>query len=98
MENLTVLERQFFFQLIKELQIKSKTDELELAKEKRSHFLYLLFCPKGIFLRFVFYFIVYRIQFQNIHTFAYQKTLLHALSLLVSKIVESLQCILKKTA
>ena len=41
------------------MQIKSKTDELELAKEKRGHFLYLLFCPKGISLRFVFYFIVY---------------------------------------
>ena len=34
-------------------------------------------------------------HFQNIHTFTYQKTLLHTLLLLVFKIVESLQCILK---
>ena len=39
--------------------------------------------------------IVYWIHFQNIHTFTYQKTLLHTLLLLVSKIVESLKCILK---
>ena len=30
-------------------------DELELAKEKRGHFLYCLFCPKETFLIFVFY-------------------------------------------
>ena len=30
-------------------------EELELTEEKRRHFLYRLFCPKGIFLRFVFY-------------------------------------------
>ena len=35
-------------------------------------------------------------HFQNIHTFTYQTTLLHTLLLLVFKIVESLQCILKK--
>ena len=39
--------------------------------------------------------IVYWIHFQNIRTFKYQKTLLHALSLVVFKIVESPQCILK---
>ena len=38
--------------------------------------------------------IVYWIHFQNINTFTYQKTLFHTLLLLVSKIVESLQCIL----
>ena len=36
----------------------------------------------------------YWISFQSIHTFTYQNTSLHALSLLVSKIVESIQCIL----
>ena len=36
----------------------------------------------------------YWISFQSIHTFTYQNTLLHALSLLVSKIVESIECIL----
>ena len=41
------------------------------------------------------YSIVYWVHFQNIHTFTYQKVLLHALLLLVLKIVQSLQCILK---
>ena len=31
-------------QLIKNFQIKSETDELELVKEKSWHFLYHLFC------------------------------------------------------
>ena len=39
--------------------------------------------------------IVYWMRFQNIQTFTYQKALLHRLLLLNSKIVESLQCILK---
>ena len=30
-------------------------DKLELLKEKRGHCLYCLFCPKEIFLTFVFY-------------------------------------------
>ena len=38
--------------------------------------------------------ILYWIHFQNIHTFTYQKTLLHALLLLVFKTVESFHCIL----
>ena len=38
--------------------------------------------------------IVYWIHFQNIHTFTYQKILLHTLLLLVSKIDKSLQYIL----
>ena len=67
----------------------------ELAKEKRVHFLYSLFCPKNYFLTCVLsQCIVYWIDFQNIHTFTYQKTLLRKLLLLVFKIVESLQCIL----
>ena len=39
--------------------------------------------------------IVYWIHLQNIHTFTYQKTLVHKLLLLVFKNVESLHCILK---
>ena len=35
-------------------------------------------------------------HFQNIYTFTYQKALLHTLLVLVFKIVESLQCILKE--
>ena len=38
---------------------------------------------------------MYWIHSRNIHTFTYQKILLHALLLPVSKIVENLQCILK---
>ena len=38
--------------------------------------------------------IMYWTHFQNIHTFTYQKTLLHTLLLFISKIVESLHCIL----
>ena len=39
--------------------------------------------------------ILYGIHFQNIHTFTYQKPLLHTLLLLAFKIIKSLQCILK---
>ena len=95
----TVLERlTLCFSWYKNRQLKKNCDEMELAKEKRGHFLYCLFCPKEIFFEFVstlFVCKVYWIHFQNIHTFAYQKTLLHALLLLVFKIAESLQCILK---
>ena len=59
---------------------------MELAKEKRGHFLYHLFCPKEVFL-------TYWIHSQNIHTFTYQKTLLHTFLLLLLKIIESLQYI-----
>ena len=38
---------------------------------------------------------MYWINFQNIYTFTYKKTLLHKLLLRVFKIVENLQCILK---
>ena len=44
---------------------------MELAKEKRGHLLYRLFCLKGFFLIFVFY------HFQNMHNFTYKKALLH---------------------
>ena len=33
-------------------------------------------------------------HFQNIHTFTYQKTLLHTIFVLAFKIVESFQCVL----
>ena len=38
---------------------------------------------------------MYRIHFQNIHTFTYQKALLHTLLILVFETVESHQRILK---
>ena len=49
-------ETKLVLQLIYESKMKSKnSDELELPKEKRGQFLYRWFCPKKIFLRFVFY-------------------------------------------
>ena len=56
-------------------------------KKKRGHFLYRLFFPKEIFLTFVFHFSVFCIElhFQNIHTFTYQKTLLHTMFCLFLK-------------
>ena len=38
-------QRNLSLQLIQRSQMKSRTDELELRKEKRGHFLYRLFCP-----------------------------------------------------
>ena len=48
-------ETNLVIQPIKETQIKNKTDQLELAKEKRGHLLHCLFCPEGTFFKFVFY-------------------------------------------
>ena len=64
-------------------------------KKKEGIFLYRLFCPIEIFFNtcILAQCILYRIHFQNIHTFTYQKTLLQTLLLFVFKIVESLQCI-----
>ena len=39
---------------------------------------------------------MYRIRFQNTHTFTYRKTLLHAFLFLVFKTIEHFQCILKE--
>ena len=41
---------------------------------------------------------VYGIHFQNIHTFTYQKAVLHTFFLLDFKIVKNLQCILNGRA
>ena len=68
---------------------------MDLAKDKRGHFLYRLFCLKGIWKERP-QCIVHWIHFQNIHTFTYQKNILYTLLLLVFKIVESLQCMLNK--
>ena len=74
---------------------------MELVNEKRVHFLQLILSEENFRNNFCFISmycilcIVYWINFQNIYTFTYQKTLLHTLLLLVFKIVESLQCILK---
>ena len=52
---------------------------------QRKFFLRRKFCPEEIFLTFVFYIKVYQIHFQNIHTFIYQKSLLHTLFCLFLK-------------
>ena len=48
---------------------------MELAKGKRRHFLYRLFCPKEIFFKIcvLSQCILYWIHVQNLHTFTYQK-------------------------
>ena len=66
---------------------------MELAKEKRGHFLYRLFYPKKIFLTFVLYSV-----FNTLSEYAYfyiSKNITSYKILLVFKIVESLQCVLK---
>ena len=68
-------------------------------KEKESMFLYCSFCPNEFHLTFVFYlnvYIVYGIRFQNIHTFTYQKTLLHTRFLFL-KFLEVLSVSLRTT-
>ena len=71
-------ETNVVLKLIQESEIKSKTDELELAKEKRRHFLYRLFCPNFFLLLkicVISQFVVCWIYFRNIHTFTYQKNI-----------------------
>ena len=72
-------------------------DELELAKEKRGHFFGPPILSEGNFFNIcvLSQCKVHLIHFLSIHTFTYQKTLLHTLLLFVFKIVERLQCILK---
>ena len=69
------------------------------SKEKRRHFLYHLFCPKGIFSHLCLpQCIVCWVHFQNINFYSnILKNITWYTFLLVSKIVESLQCILNHT-
>ena len=67
------------------------------ARERKKNAIFVPFIlPIGIFFKIcvLSQCIVHWMHFQNIHTFTYQKTLLHALLLLVFKIVESLRCTL----
>ena len=68
---------------------------MELAKAKRECFFTVYFVCREFFenLHFISMYSVLN-TLQNIHTFTYQKTLLHTFLLLVSKIVKRLQCIL----
>ena len=88
-------ETNLVLQLIYEFQIKNKTDELELAKEKQDIFYIVYFVRRNFFLTFVFYLKVHCIEY----TFRIY-ILLHIhkhyfIHFFVFKIFESLKCILK---
>ena len=81
--------------LIKNRKLKTKLWWVgDRKRKKRAFFLLFILC-KGIFFNIcvLSQCIVYWIQFQNIHTFAYEETLLFAFCF---KIVEYLQCILNE--
>ena len=66
------------------------------GRKKRAFFVPFVLSEGNLFkIRVLSQCIMYWIHFQNIYTFTYQKTLLHTLLLLVSKIIKSLQCIPK---
>ena len=68
-------------------------------RRKRTLFLLLILSNKIFFSIYILsQRIVYWMHFQNIHSFTYQKTLLHTILLLVFEIAESLQCFLNITA
>ena len=68
-------------------------------RKKRAFFVPFILCEGKFFKICVLsQCILYWIHFQKIHTFTYQKIIIHTLLLLVFKIVESLQCILNKFA
>ena len=100
MENLTnsFREMNLLLQLVEELKIKSKA-VMSWSSWKQKEFIFLktFILSERSFLNICFLspWIVYWINCQNIYTFTYQKTLLHALLLLVFKIVRGLQRIHK---
>ena len=81
--------------LIKNRKLKIKLQWVGARKRKKMAFSYRLFCAKEIFFNIcvLSQCIVHWIHFQNIHTFAYEETLLLAFCF---KTVESLQCILNE--
>ena len=95
MENHTHSFREMNLVLQLQRILKVKLWWLGTGKRIKKAFFVPSILPEGIFFN-IFVLsqcIVYWIYFQNLRTFTYQKTLLHTLSLLVFKIVESLQCI-----
>ena len=68
------------------------------ARKKKAFFVSFILSEGKFFTIYVLsQCVVYWINFQNIHSFTYQKILFHTLLLLVFKIVKNLQCILKLT-
>ena len=93
----TVLERPTLsFSSYKNRKLKVKRWWVGARERKKRVFFVPFLLFEGIFFNIcvLSQCIVYWINFQNIHTFTYQKTLLHTLLLPVFKVVESLQCIL----
>ena len=85
------------FNSYKNHKLKVKLGWVGARERKKRTFFVPFILSEGNFLKICIssQWIVYWMQFQNIHTFTIQKTLLHTLLLLVFKIVESLQCTLK---
>ena len=74
----TVLQRRIVFELIQEPQIKCKTVIVGARKEKKDIFCNVYFVRRNFFnICALSQSTVYLIHFQNIHTFTYQKTILH---------------------
>ena len=99
MENPTYSFREMnlCFSSYKNCELKIKLWWVGACERKKSVFFVMFILSKGNIFNICVLSpcIVYRITFENIYTFTYQKTLLHTLLLLFFKIVESLQCILK---
>ena len=90
----TLLERWTSY---KNHQLKVKLWWVRACQRKKSAIFVTFILFEGFFLNIcvLSQCIMYWINFQNIYTFTYSKTLIHTLLLLVFKIVESLQCILE---
>ena len=87
-------ETKLLLQLIWESQNKTVISWSSQKQKEGVSLLFILF--EGNFLKICILSqcIVCWIHLQNIHTFTYQKALLHTILLLVSKIIKKLQCIL----
>ena len=94
----TVLERRtLYFRSYKNRKLKVKLWWVGARERKMREFFVPFILSEGNFFEIcvLSQCIVYWIHFQNISTLTYEKTILHTLLLLVFKIVESLQSILK---
>ena len=93
----TVLERMTLcFSSYKNRKLKVKPRWFGVCeRERRAFFVTFILFEGNLFsISVLSQYIAYWIHFQNIHTFTFQKTLLHTLLLFVFKIVKSLQYIL----
>ena len=84
------------FDSYKNRKLKVKLWWVGAREKKRAFFVYFVWREFFFNICDLSHCTVYWIHFQNIYTFTYKKTLLHALLLLVFKIFQSLHCILKQ--